>query len=365
MPRIGSLRPCPARPSRPTRRCTDQAAQGLGRAREDPRVVRALLARPGGRRTWHRPGRHRDRAVHRGPVDRAACLGRADRVPVRPAVGAELGGCVLPDPCRWQAGRRGRRPRDRRRSRSHERLLGRPAETHVGRRQRRGRAGARGVLLDLLEQASETELAPAARPRSSADMPRGVSRRSPRASSLTTAASARPDESFEDPHVIPSDNDAVRALDGARDRAGRLLPRAGTVPGSRTSSSSRPRAASSSDGDRRGCNGALSRVHHTSYTVSDLDRSLAFYCDTARLRDHRDAGEGGRVSRRHRRSSGRPCPDGAPPRAGRGARDRAVRVRDTERHPGRRSSRGTSGPRTSASSSPTFRRSTHELSRRA
>ena len=206
----GSARPAAARvrrPSRPTRRraLPDQAAQGLGRAREDPRVVRALLARPGRRRTRHRPGRHRDRAVHGGPVDRAARVGRADRVPVRPVVGAELGGRVLPDPRRGQAGRRGRRPRDRRRGHSHERLLGRlgrdarlPGRTPTRR--------AHGRSCSTFSSKARTELVPGATGAEVfANIHAGVVTAFPDGELPHHGGHALGLTSFEDPHVIPSD----------------------------------------------------------------------------------------------------------------------------------------------------------------
>src|SRR5262245_39712400 len=54
---------------------------------------------------------------------------------------------------------------------------------------------------------------------------------------------------------------------------------AGTAPGSRTCSSSHPMEASSYVRHSARAMAPLDRIHHTGYTVSDLERSLVFYRD--------------------------------------------------------------------------------------
>ena len=80
-----------------------------------------------------RSRRIRDRAVHGRAVDGADCVGRADRIRLRPSLGVEHRRGVLPDSRRRDSRGRGGRPGHRRRRRPHGRLLGR-----YGRDVRRG-----------------------------------------------------------------------------------------------------------------------------------------------------------------------------------------------------------------------------------
>ena len=279
----------------------DQADQGLGRAREDPRLVRALLARPAGRRERRRAGDERDRAVHGRAVGGADRLGRADRVRLRPPLGAEHRRGVLSDPRCGQAQRRGGRPRDRRRRRACRTATGAtpPRRTSPARTPTRRRPAS--ILLDVLEQA-RTELVPGA---TGAELFANIHAR------VVTALpggelphhgghAARP-HLLRGPAPDPLGHDAARALDGDRGRAGRLLPgslrRAGREH-LRRHARRRRRAAR---GDREAK--VLSRA--APHGLHGLrPRPLARLLPRRpRLRGDRDAGEGRRLSRGDRRLS--------------------------------------------------------------
>ena len=151
------------------------------------------------------------------------------------------------------------------------------AETHVAGTNPDAEA-ARSMLLDILEQA-RTELVPGA---TGAEVfanihSRVVDRAAGRRAAPPRRARGRAD-SFEDPHLIPSDTMPLRALDGDRGRAGRLLPGPLRGAGREHLRRSHPTAASSC-GTAIAARPCVSRAHHTGYTVSDLDRSLVFYRD--------------------------------------------------------------------------------------
>ncbi len=313
----------------------DQADQGLGRAREDQRAPTSCAG----------SARRRSRAARFPARPRSSCSPRPSRRPSSRSGGPIeflcdlLSGPNSADVCcpihvAGTAHRRGRRSRDRGRRRSRGRVLGRHGRDPRRRGERR-RARRRGRSSSTSSSRPGPSSCRARRGRGVREHPRAASsRRSPTASCRITAAT-RSGSRRSRTRTDPLGQHAVRALDGARGRARRVLPgplrRAGREH-LRRHARRRGRAAGA---DGRGSHDSRS-LHHTGYTVSDLDRSLAFYRDTPRLRGDRDPGEGGRVPRRDRRLPRRARSHGASPGARRRARDRAVRVPDARRREGRR-----------------------------